>query len=204
MSPVRLIVYSDYLCPWCFNVSLRLHRLEDEFAGGLEVEWRSYLLRPHPDPQRTLERFRRYTQSWLKPAAETDAGSFRVWEGDAGPPSHSLPPHLVAKTAASLGRDAFRRMHERLLQAYFGENRDITDAATLRALWLEVGLPETELGRSDDPAILRAVLAEHDEARQLGVSGVPAVRAAGNDTPILGSFPIETYRRWVERLLRAG
>ena len=30
------------------------------------------------------------------------ARSFRVWEGDAGPPSHSVPPHLVAKAAASI------------------------------------------------------------------------------------------------------
>jgi len=203
MRPARLIAYSDYLCPWCFNASVRLRRLEDELGGDLEIEWRSYLLRPEPDPRRNLEKFRRYTESWLKPAAETDAGDFRVWATDEGPPSHSVPPHLVAKVAASISSDSFRRMHDRLLRAYFTENRDITNRATLRALWLEVGLPAADFDRADDPAFRQTVLDQYDEARSLGVTGVPAVRAANNDTPILGAFPIETYRRWVARLLRA-
>ena len=205
MRPVRLIAYSDYLCPWCFNASVRLHRLEDEFGGALEVEWRSYLLRrPQPDSQRTLEKFRIYTQSWLKPAAEPDSGTFRVWSTDNGPPSHSVPPHLVAKAAATYGRDVFRRMHEKLLLAYFAENRDITAAATLQALWVEVGLPAAEFTRVSDPIHLQTVIEEHNEAIRVGLNGVPAVRAEDNDTPAMGAFPMDTYRRWVRKLLAAA
>ena len=65
------------------------------------------MLRPYTDPRRTLEQFRTYTRSWARPAAEPDAPAFRQWEGDAGPPSHSMPPHLVGKAAATFGRDAF-------------------------------------------------------------------------------------------------
>ena len=80
-NPVRFIVYSDYLCPWCFNASVRLHRLEEENPGRVELVWRSYLLRPEPraaDPRgEALEKFRDYTRSWLRPAAEADSGEFR-------------------------------------------------------------------------------------------------------------------------------
>ncbi len=131
---VRLIVYSDYLCPWCYNAAVRLERVREELDGALTLDWRSYLLRPQPDPRRTLEKFKAYTQSWLRPAADPDGGTFRVWSTDAGPPSHSLPPHLVAKAAARLGAAAFESMHAALLYAYFADNRDITDAATLRAI----------------------------------------------------------------------
>ena len=55
MSPVNLIVYSDYLCPWCYNAAVRLRRLEGELGADLHLEWRSFLLRPRPDPGRTLE-----------------------------------------------------------------------------------------------------------------------------------------------------
>lgn len=200
MEPVRLIVHSDYLCPWCYNAAVRLERLEDEAGGGLAVEWRSFLLRPVPDPTRTISRFRAYTRSWLEPAAEPDGGTFRVWEGDAGPPSHSVPPHLVAKAAATLGADAFARMHRALLEAYFAANRDITDEATLRALWREQDLPEEEFERTGDPAILDRVLEEHNEAVRLGVNGVPAVRALTDDVFVTGAYPIEMYRRWIERI----
>ena len=66
-----------------------------------------------------IEKFRAYTQSWLRPAADAESGRFQVWEGDAGPPSHSIPPHLVAKAAATLGDGEFRRMSDRLFEAYF-------------------------------------------------------------------------------------
>jgi predicted DsbA family dithiol-disulfide isomerase len=175
-------------------------RIEEEFGPDVRVEWRSYLLRPRPGSIRDLEKFRLYTRSWLRPAGEADGGEFRVWEGDAGPPSHSIPPHLVAKAAAQLGEPAFRRMHRRLLEAYFAENRDITDADTLRALWQEVELPAAEFERSNDPSILRATLAEHAEALEVGATGVPAVRLADDDVVIVGAQPLALYRKWIERI----
>jgi predicted DsbA family dithiol-disulfide isomerase len=200
-EPLRLVVWSDYLCPWCYNASVRLRRLEEEFAGRVLVEWRSFLLRPKPDPSRTLEQFRAYTRTWLRPAADPDGGTFRVWATDAGPPSHSVPPHLVAKAAAALGKPAFEAMHMRLMHAYFAENRDITDADTLAAVWAEAGLARADLALAADPEVLNATIDQHDQAVRLGVNGVPAVLLAGNDVPITGALPLDAYRRWVRRAL---
>ena len=180
---------------------MRLRRLEEEFGGRLELSWRRFLLRPRPDPRRTLDQFRAYTESWLRPAAEPDAGTFRVWASAAGPPSHSVPPHLLAKAAATLGRAAFRAVHDRLLHAYFAESRDVTAPATLRAVWTEAGLPANELTRMDDPALLQATHAEHAEAVEAGVTGVPAVRMEGGEAVLLGAYPIEVWRRWIARSL---
>lgn len=203
MERVDLVVYSDYLCPWCYNASVRLHAVQRELGDRVAIDWRSYLLRPRPDPARDLEAFRAYTQSWLRPAAEPDSGTFRVWTGDAGPPSHSVPAHLVAKAAASFGPEAFERMHEALLHAYFAENRDVSDAATLRAIWREAGLPDAGFARSEAPALLAQTLGEHDEALALGVTGVPTVVVRGRDALVIGAQPVAVYRRWVERLLAA-
>jgi predicted DsbA family dithiol-disulfide isomerase len=198
-APVTFVVWSDYLCPWCYNAAVRLARACDELEGRVRLEWRSYLLRPRPERSRDLERFRVYTQSWLRPAAESDGGTFRTWQGDAGPPSHSVPPHLVAKAAARLGAASFERMHERLLHAYFAENRDVTDPGTLRALWGEAGLPPDAFAASEDPALLSAVLGEHDQAVDLGITGVPTVVLQGNDALVMGAQPLEVYRRWFRR-----
>ena len=112
VAPVRFVVYSDWLCPWCYLGAARLWRLEAEHPGQVELEWRSYLLRPYPNTSRSLDDFRAYTRTWARPAAEPDAPAFRQWESDAGPPSHSMPPHLVAKAVDALERlprdDRFR------------------------------------------------------------------------------------------------
>jgi predicted DsbA family dithiol-disulfide isomerase len=201
MDPVRFIAYSDYLCPWCWNASRRITRLADEYEGRIEVEWRSYLLRPVPKTGRDLERFRKYTESWMRPGAEVDAGAFRVWASDEGPPSHSVPPHRVAKAAARVSPEAFRGMHDRLMTAYFAENRDISSFEVLRSLWDAEGLPDDCFDVAHSDEIGDAILREFEEARELGATGVPAMRRSDNEAVIVGAHPEELYRRWFERSL---
>jgi len=200
-NPVQFIAYSDYLCPWCWNASRRLERLADEYEGRIEIEWRSYLLRPEEKVGRDLDRFRKYTESWMRPGAESDAGPFRVWSSDEGPPTHSVPPHRVAKAAARVSPAAFSMMHIRLMTAYFAENRDISSFDVLRELWDGEGLPAEafELANSDE--IESLIFREFEEARRLGATGVPAMRRADNDAVIVGAHPESLYRRWIERSL---
>lgn len=168
------------------------------------LDWRSFLLRPEPDPSRTLEAFREYTLSWRRPAAEEPAAVFRTWATDEGPPSHSVPPHLVAKAAARLGPEPFRRTHERLLRAYFTENRDITTERVLRELWSELELPESAFDEARDPALVRQVVDEHNEALVHGTTGVPAARLADGESVLMGAHPTATYRTWIRKILAAS
>jgi predicted DsbA family dithiol-disulfide isomerase len=115
-----------------------------------------------------------------------------------------VPPHQLAKAAARYGEEAFRRMHDRLLRAYFGENRDISDTQTLRSIWGEVGLPEEGFAQREDPALLEQILDEHSAALEAGASGVPAVQLAGNPAIVVGAHPLELYRRWLRRILAAS
>lgn len=201
---VRFEAWSDYLCPWCWNASLRLTRLADEFEGRIEIVWRSYLLRPHPKSGRDPEKFRRYTEGWAVPGAEPDSGDFRPWSSGESPPSHSIPAHRVAKAAAKLGPDAFRRMHARLMQAYFTENRDISSFDVLKRLWEAEGLPAAGFEAAHDEALLAEIQADHEAARALGANGVPAIRRVDNDAVIVGAHPEALYRRWIERSLERG
>jgi predicted DsbA family dithiol-disulfide isomerase len=178
-----------------------LRRLEEEFGDAVTLVWRTFLLRPVPDPARTLEAFRAYTRSWLRPAGEDDAPAFRPWASDAGPPTHSVPPHLVAKAAARLGPDAFGRVHAALLRAYFGESRDVTHGPTLQAIWGEAGLPDDAFAATSDPSVVTEVVEEHNAAVRAGITGVPAVAMEGIDVPIVGAMPYATYRRWIQRRL---
>lgn len=201
---VGFIVWSDYLCPWCWVASQRLERLEREFRGRIEIEWRPYLLRPFSRGARDPERFRKYTESWLRPGAEPDVGDFRVWSSDQSPPTHSVPAHQVAKAAAAHSDEAFRRMHGRLMRAYFSENQDISSFAVLRTLWLGEGLPAEAFERARSPEIEAEIRNAFEAASEAGVTGVPAIRRIDNEAIIVGAQPEELYRRWIERSLERG
>lgn len=162
------------------------------------------MLRPQPaPPPRALEQFRAYTESWRRPAAEEPEAEFQVWSTDEGPPSHSVPPHIVAKAAATLGDEPWERMHELLLRAYFTLNRDITSESVLRELWNEAGLPKSEIERWQRPELIRQIVDEHNEAIEYGASGVPAVRLAESEGLVMGAQPAEVYRRWIEKVAAA-
>jgi len=80
------------------------------------------------------------------------------------------------------------------------ENRDITDDATLRAIWSECELAEVDFERRELPELLQQVLREHNEAQEHGATGVPAVRVEGGAGIIVGAQPYALYERWVRRL----
>ncbi len=203
MPPLEVVVYSDFLCPWCFNVYTKLESvraaLEAAWGEAIHFDWRAYLLRPVEKPDRDLERFRVYTEGWRQVAEDEPRAGFRVWTGDARPPSHSLPAHLVAKAAHTLGPEAGAAMRERLFRAYFCESRDISADDTLRALWDELDLPAERFETRRDADLETRVLAEHEEAMECGATGVPAVRMAEQDFVLMGAQPEAMYTRWFER-----
>ncbi len=201
-ASVELVVYSDFLCPWCYNAAVRLERLERTLQGALTLQWKSYLLRPKPRSGRSLEKFRAYTESWLRVAADEPECKMTTWQGDAGPPSHSVPPHRLAKLAAAVAPDSLPELRRRLFEAYFAESRDISNPETLSDVWSETGLASEHLKLLADGEFEKRVFDDHREALELGTSGVPAVRRADQTFVLVGAQPLETYRRWVERISR--
>lgn len=160
------------------------------------------MLRPRPRTgpgPGNLEKFVRYTQSWMRPGAEDDGGRFRVWETELGPPSHSIPPLLLFKAAQRIGAEAGGRVSARLFEAYFAENLDITDRSTMREIWGQSGLDVSAFDTIDDPALLQEILDEHNDAVERGVTGVPAIELDGTDAIITGAHPRALYRRWIDR-----
>ena len=175
-----------------------LEKVQEEVGDVLHVVWKSYLLRPYPEPK-PMDKFRRYTESWLRPAGQPDAGEFRVWATDEAPPSHSIPPNVAVKASAKQG--AFDRYHRALMHAYFARNLDVTSRENILLVAREVGLDLPVFERDlDDPATVDEVVADHNEAVELGISGVPCVVLDGGFM-LPGSQERAVYRNIVQRLL---
>ncbi len=175
-----------------------LERVQQEVGDVLEVRWKSFLLRPHPEAK-PLEKFRRYTESWMRPAAAADAGEFRVWSGDQEPPSHSVPPAVAIKAAARQG--AFARYHMALMHAYFAENRNVTSPETIGEVARECGLDLEAFARDlADPAIAEEVVSDHNEAVALGIHAVPCVVLDGG-FQMPGAQESALYRSVIEKVL---
>ena len=51
MTPnVRITVWSDYVCPFCYLEEPVLERIRAEYGPSIDVQWRAFELRPAPVP----------------------------------------------------------------------------------------------------------------------------------------------------------
>jgi predicted DsbA family dithiol-disulfide isomerase len=86
-------------------------------------------------------------------------------------------------------RGLHEQVHDRLMQAYWEEARNIGDPDELRALAVEAGLDSDEVDEVLAGDTLRdRVLASTAEAQRIGISGIPAFLLAGR-LLVLGAQP---------------
>ena len=53
-GPVRLDVFSDYLCRWCYNSAVRLREIEAAYRERVSLYWRAFPLIPGAQPDRRV------------------------------------------------------------------------------------------------------------------------------------------------------
>jgi predicted DsbA family dithiol-disulfide isomerase len=178
---VKIEIWSDVVCPWCYIGKRRLERALGEFeqAGEVEITWRSFQLNPDTPPGRavpTLDylagRFGPQSQAMLGRVTELARAEGLDLDFASALTVNTLDAHRALHLAADLGvADA---AEERLLRAHFTEGADLSDPETLAGLLGEVGLPPDRVR-----AVLagteyaEAVRADAEEAHALGANGVP-------------------------------
>jgi len=109
---------------------------------------------------------------------------------------------FTALRLAELGRDLgrHREVHDRLMDAYWAERRDIGDPGVLRELARGLELPLDDVERvltGDDYA--ERVRASTGQAVSIGVTGVPGF-LLGRRLLVLGAQPPEVFEQALERL----
>jgi predicted DsbA family dithiol-disulfide isomerase len=180
---------------------VRLEQLSERVGDLVAIEWRSYLLRPEPR-EPSMEKFRAYTQSWLRPASMAPEVSFVPWATDNVQPSHSLPSAVAGKVAASFGPDAWDRYHVALMRAYFTENRTISETEVQIDVARACGIEADEFAQRlavDGEELAAQVRQEHAAAMDHMITAVPTVLV--NDVlPIPGAQELDVYLNVVERI----
>lgn len=207
---MRIDVWSDVVCPWCY---LGKKRLEEavaglDFADELQIRWRAFQLDPTATAEPTdLEAAidRKYGPGAFRSMSRRLGALGREvgidYRFDLAQRVTSLPAlALVAWVEASLGLDAADALHERLFRAYFSEGASIADPANLVDWAVEVGADRelageavaTGAGRDQVVADLRAA-AEHQ------ITGVPAFVI--EDVHLIpGAQDVDTMRTLLARI----
>ncbi|WP_163576227.1 DsbA family oxidoreductase [Halomonas faecis] len=204
MSHVDITVISDAICPWCFigkrHLDLALAELPEEV--GVSVAWHPFELNPDMPAEGLSRRDYRTAKfgSWERSqaldaqveAAAAQAGLEIHHERMTRTPN-TFDAHRLIWLAGKHGVQS--AVVDALFRCYFVEGQDIGDSAVLANAARDGGLADIDL-----PAFLagdqgrREVRAALDEARRLGVSGVPTF-IIDDTVGLAGAQPPETLRQ---------
>jgi predicted DsbA family dithiol-disulfide isomerase len=206
---MRVDIWSDVVCPWCYVGKRRFEAALAEFPGrdDVEVHWRSFELDPRAPRLRTSDRIEYLAAKYRIPPEQAEAMDRQITEAgrSAGLDLHldrtrggnTFDAHRLLHLAADHGRG--EELKERLLRAYFTEGEPIGDPAALARLAREAGLPAADI---DDvlagDRYAEAVRADEQHARALGATAVPFF-VIDETYGIAGAQPPEVFANVLER-----
>ncbi|KAL7817629.1 thioredoxin-like protein [Trichoderma aethiopicum] len=188
---IRLEIYADLLCPWCFIEKRSLDALTRRYAEEhpdvrFEVVWKPYYIAPamakhNVDKRSIYSRLNTLNPTFL-PRIHLAAAKHNISFSIRGLTGNTRPAHrLIASTLAKHGPEAQSRVVEALFRGHFEDGRDLSDEAWLAAVGAEAGgMAESLLLGDDEEEQGRRVDEVAERARrEFGVEAVPCVMVQG-------------------------
>jgi predicted DsbA family dithiol-disulfide isomerase len=200
---VRVDIWSDVICPWCYIGKRRFERALAEFEHRDEVEvvYRSFELDPRMPRGEAVPKAPILAAKMGKSEAEAQAMEAQLerlaaadgleYHLEGGIIGNTFDAHRVLHLAKERGLQAAAT--ERFFHAYFTEQRSVFDEESLTDLAVEAGLDRDEVQRVlKDGTYADAVQADIDQARAFGANGVPFF-VLDDRYGVSGAQSIETF-----------
>jgi len=172
---MKITVYSDYVCPYCFLAEEPLDKALDHFDGEIEAEWMPFELRPYPAP--TLRPEGTYLLTTWRESVYPLAKRFGV---KIVLPRVSPQPYTrLAFEGALFARDqgAADEYHHHMFTAFFQEERDIGDLDELTECARDIGLDAAAFRNALETDAYSKECAEQlrHATEDLGIQSVPTI-----------------------------
>ncbi|MER5867470.1 DsbA family oxidoreductase [Kitasatospora sp. NPDC002040] len=206
---MKVEIWSDVACPWCFVGKRRFEQALDRFAGkdGVEVVYRPYQLVPDAPETATPHRAwlaERYgPQSVAMDARVTELGRTEGIDFDFDTALHAntfLGHRLLHLAESEYGAAVQGVLKEALLTAHFSRGADVGDRAELTEIAVAAGLDRdrvTAYLAGDEGA--DAVRAQLAEGREIGISAVPTFVFEGK-WAVQGGQEADTFLQVLEQV----
>lgn len=198
---MRIDVFSDVVCPWCFVGKRRLEQaLAQAGLSDAEVHWHAFQLNPDLPPE-GVDR-KRYLETKFGPGAleriharldEVGKAAGIDFQFDRIQRSpNTRDAHRLLWLAGSQGKQDV--LKEALLKAYFIEGRDVGDRKVLAEIAASVGLDADVAAFLAGDAGLREVEQDLMTGARLQISGVPFFIFEGR-MALAGAQPTEVFQQ---------
>lgn len=211
---LRVDIVSDVVCPWCIVGYKQVEKALATFDPPLDVEfhWHPFELNPDmgPEGQDVGEHI---AQKYGSTPEQSRANQQRLSDiGDSVGFAFTLAPgrriyntfdahKLLGATGRDFGWQRQTELKLALFKAYFQDNRDVSDRATLLEISDSVGLDRHSCAAwLDDDMLSAQVRGEERYWRGENINGVPAI-IFDQKFLVPGAQSAETFANIVSRIL---
>jgi predicted DsbA family dithiol-disulfide isomerase len=205
---VKVDIFSDVVCPWCFIGTQRLEHVLAERGITADVTYRTFLLDPETPaegknvPEMIRKKYGRDpAPMFARVEAEARKSNIPLESAKQPMSYNTVRAHTLLRHAIPLGTQ--RALAKALFEAHFLDAKNISDPAVLVELATRHGFTSeraTEL--LADEAELAITKKEHDVPRQLGISGAPFFIFDGK-VGVSGAQPEEVFRQVLDEIANA-
>jgi predicted DsbA family dithiol-disulfide isomerase len=205
---MRIEVWSDVVCPWCWVGHTRLDKAVAAFAHAADVEIVNHSFELDPATPKDLDISTNEllqkkfgvgpTQlegmhERLRSLGQAEGIEFRF---ERVRTANTFDAHQLVHLAGAHGKA--QAMTGRLFRANFSEGVRVADRKELARLAVEVGLDGAEVEEAlGDQRFASAVRDDEKQAKTLGISGVPFFLADGK-LAVSGAQPVEVLGRMLD------
>lgn len=207
---MKVEIWSDYQCPFCYIGKRRFENALKKFAprDQVEVVFKSFELDPNAERNVSLSQqdmlMKKYNMSAEQVKASNDNLTAQAkaegleYHLDKTIITNTFDAHRMTQFAASKGKE--KEMNERLFYAYFTEAKHLGERETLLSLAEEIGLDKKETKEMLDSNLYTAeVRTDEQEAGLLGVRGVPFF-VIDRKYGISGAQPTELFLETLQKV----
>lgn len=208
---MKIEIFSDVACPWCFIGKRRFETALASFAhrDEVEVEWKSFQLDPslpEHDHRREVDYLaetkgmpRDQVIQMLGHVTQQAAGEGLAYDFDALVVANSWKAHRVIQRAKAVSLETAEQLEEQLFRAHFEDGKNIGSEEVLVELGAAAGLASEQVREAlDEDRWENAVKQDLATARALGVSGVPFF-VLERKYGISGAQSVEVFTRALEQ-----
>ncbi|HEX2939451.1 MAG TPA: DsbA family protein [Rhodopila sp.] len=191
MQGSHLVYFADPMCSWCWGFSPVIEAIRARFGDTLPIRLVLGGLRPGTETEMDAGDRAEVRSHWEHVhEASGQPFDFRFFER-----SHFVydtePASRAVVVMRRLGMDVGLAALKRVQAAFYAENLDVTDAATLAILAAELGM-DTEAFRADfgSETSIRETWRDFQIAQSAGVRGFPTLIAGAGDE---GRYALVTH-----------
>ena len=197
---LKITVFSDYICPFCYIGDARLNCLRDEY--DLKVNWCFLEIHPEtPTEGMHVSKLGYEDETWRKmmatlvAMAEEDDLPFRVHDFT----TNSRSALLLAEAVKRANTELFYKLHNRLFESLFVEGENIGDRDVLRKIASDVGLAQEITEQAwEDPKYDNYLKQYHQAAQELKVSATPTFFIGESSLRIDGAVPYDEMLKIIQ------